>query len=39
VRAQGLSYHCGNTMEGFAHSVNNMIEDNDLRNLHVLYGI
>lgn len=39
VRAQGLSYHCGNTMEGFAHSVNNMIEDTDLRNLHVLYGV
>lgn len=34
-----LSDFKGNECEGHAYSVNNKIEDNDIRNLHILYGV
>ena len=39
VRAQGLSDHQGDTMEGLAYGVNNRIPVEKLRNLHILAGI
>ncbi len=35
----GLSDFKGNECEGHAYSVNNKIQDNDIRNLHILYGV
>lgn len=34
-----LSDFKGNECEGHAYSVNNKIQDNDIRNLHILYGV
>ena len=39
VCAEGLSSYHGDAMEGYAHSVNNSIDNAALRNRHVLYGI
>ena len=35
----GLSDYKGNECEGHAYSVNNKIQDNEIRNLHILYGV
>jgi len=39
VRAEGLSHYGGDVMEGYAHAVNDRIEEPDVRNLHVLFGV
>lgn len=36
---QGLSDPCGNELEVHAYSVNQRIEDHEIRNLHILYGV
>lgn len=39
LKTQGITKYVGNEAEGHAYSVNNAIKDNDIRNLHILYGI
>ena len=39
LNAQALSDFKGNECEGHAYSVNNKIQDNEIRNLHILYGV
>ena len=36
---QGLSDPCGNELEAYAYSVNQRIDDHEIRNLHILYGV
>lgn len=39
VREQGLTTYCGEELEGHAYSVNNGVEDPNIRNLHVLFAV
>lgn len=39
LNAQGLSGYRGSECEGHAYAVNNSITDNEIRNLHILYGV
>lgn len=39
LNAQALSDYNGSECEGHAYSVNNKITDNEIRNLHILYGV
>ena len=39
LRSDGLSDYLGDTAEGHAYSVNNRIENTEIRNLHILYAI
>ncbi len=39
LKEQKLTVYRGDDAEGHAYSVNNAIEDNDIRNLHILYGV
>lgn len=39
LRRQKVTRYCGNEAEGHAYSINNMVKDEELRNLHVLYAV
>lgn len=39
LKAQKITKYAGSEAEGQAYSVNNTITDNDIRNLHILYGV
>jgi hypothetical protein len=39
LRVQNLTTFNGAELEGHAYSVNNMISDGEIRNLHILYGV
>ena len=39
LKAQGLTKYSGTEAEAHAYSVNNLIKNNDIRNLHILYGV
>ena len=39
LRTQELSDYAGDVMEGYAYSVNDRIEDGEIRNLHVLFAV
>jgi hypothetical protein len=39
ARAQSLTDYTGDAMEGYAYSVNDRIEDGEIRNLHVLFAV
>lgn len=39
LKAQGLTKYSGAEAEAHAYSVNNIIKNNDIRNLHILYGV
>ena len=39
ARAQLLTDYTGDAMEGYAYSVNDRIEDGEIRNLHVLFAV
>jgi hypothetical protein len=39
LRLQKLTTFSGTELEGHAYSVNNMITDGEIRNLHILYGV
>lgn len=39
LKAQNLTTFGGTELEGHAYSVNNMIADGEIRNLHILYGV
>lgn len=39
LREEGLSDYAGSEAEGHAYSVNSHIENSDIRNLHILYGV
>ncbi len=39
LKSQNLTKYSGNEAEGHAYSVNNTIKNNDIRNLHILYGV
>ena len=39
LEAQNITDYKGSEAEGHAYSVNNSIKDNEIRNLHILYGV
>ncbi len=39
LKVQNLTTFGGTELEGHAYSVNNMISDGEIRNLHILYGV
>ena len=39
ARAQSLTDYTGDAMEGYAYSVNDRIEEGEIRNLHVLFAV
>lgn len=39
LKKQKITDYCGEEMEGHAYSVNNKIKNEEIRNLHILYGV
>ncbi len=39
LKVQGITKYSGSEAEGHAYAVNNEIKDNEIRNLHILYGV
>ena len=39
LRENNLTGYKGDELEGHAYAVNNKIVDNNIRNLHILYGV
>ena len=39
LKKQKITDYCGEEMEGHAYSANNKIKNEEIRNLHILYGV